>query len=521
MLKKISFLPPLALATILAIGFNFVIILVVGWVKSWVEKPDSRVLYSCRENVLILDDGTPLIRREARDNTPSIKLCFPGAMMISGDGTYTAFGVRTLEGKPLDLKADSLQIDYKSQQLAHLPVNTGYDSSCIPLEPNSRLLDLQSGYRNLHSSTEMWYFIHDGRLDGKAYFVGYDSKTKLCLGYLGRKGYIKEIPGDEDAFPFDGRLMYSERYLSKFLYREIGSIWSRNYDQVTREPIRSFLSRNEAFLVSEDEVFDIDLYAKIMKPIIKAPNLISGGALWWNTIEPNNLTTFYWVFRSSKKLFLFDESKKQVGEFVIPEKLRKGDISVALVKDNLKTLILHTTADREDIRRQNLDWIDPEGKILRHEEITYEQDIPANKPKYEPKCDWSMAFMLPSPIELLILLPTGCAGGSNNECYADAFHRNLAENWQALLIFFLVSALLAFFCYRRQRRYSLPITWIWMGFVLLFGVPGYLGYLFHRRWAVLEDCPVCKKKVPRDRDACSACGKSFPSPELKGIEVFA
>ena len=56
---------------------------------------------------------------------------------------------------------------------------------------------------------------------------------------------------------------------------------------------------------------------------------------------------------------------------------------------------------------------------------------------------------------------------------------------------------------------------------LLTGLPGLVGYLFHRRWPVLEACPACGRTVPRDRDACAACGTEFPPPPLKGIEVFA
>jgi hypothetical protein len=58
-------------------------------------------------------------------------------------------------------------------------------------------------------------------------------------------------------------------------------------------------------------------------------------------------------------------------------------------------------------------------------------------------------------------------------------------------------------------------------FVLLFGVPAYLGYLAHRQWPGRRACPNCGRLAPRDRPACFACGRNFPSPAMKGIEVFA
>lgn len=75
-------------------------------------------------------------------------------------------------------------------------------------------------------------------------------------------------------------------------------------------------------------------------------------------------------------------------------------------------------------------------------------------------------------------------------------------------------------CYRRQRKFGARWTGMWMVFVLLFGLPGYLGYLAHRKWPTRLPCPSCRRAVPRDRLACLACGQDFPAPARKGIEVF-
>jgi hypothetical protein len=62
---------------------------------------------------------------------------------------------------------------------------------------------------------------------------------------------------------------------------------------------------------------------------------------------------------------------------------------------------------------------------------------------------------------------------------------------------------------------------IWPLFVLAFGLPGWVGYRFGRRWPVLESCPKCGVDVPRDREDCTDCEVAFPGPALKGTEVFA
>jgi hypothetical protein len=105
--------------------------------------------------------------------------------------------------------------------------------------------------------------------------------------------------------------------------------------------------------------------------------------------------------------------------------------------------------------------------------------------------------------------------------YSAALKSDLKELWPVLPITAIVSAVLAVLCFRRQRKYGLPWTGVWILFVLLFGLPAYFGYLAHRHWPARLPCPNCGRRVPRDRPACFACGHDFPAPPPKGIEVFA
>jgi hypothetical protein len=78
-------------------------------------------------------------------------------------------------------------------------------------------------------------------------------------------------------------------------------------------------------------------------------------------------------------------------------------------------------------------------------------------------------------------------------------------------------------CYRRQVRYGMS-RWeriVWPLFVLLLGLPGWVGYRFGRSWPVLETCPACGAGVPRDREDCTRRETAFPPPALKGTEGFA
>jgi hypothetical protein len=87
----------------------------------------------------------------------------------------------------------------------------------------------------------------------------------------------------------------------------------------------------------------------------------------------------------------------------------------------------------------------------------------------------------------------------------------------------VVAVGLAVLCYHRQLRYGERgwDRWLWLLFVLVLGLPGWIGYRFGRSWPVLEACPGCGTSARRDREACVHCEADFPRPALRGTEVFA
>jgi hypothetical protein len=84
-----------------------------------------------------------------------------------------------------------------------------------------------------------------------------------------------------------------------------------------------------------------------------------------------------------------------------------------------------------------------------------------------------------------------------------------------------LSTILAILCFRRHLRYSDRNAVAWALFVFVLGIPGFIGYLLHRRWPIVVRCQHCGVETPRDRDTCLTCSTPFPPPAMKGIEVFA
>ena len=549
MIKKTAIIQPLCLALILSLGFCVAIIILVCWSVSLIgEKPVP--LENCKKNeaLLVLTDGTPVIKLltsvGADENGEWQKKAANDPTMIleENQGLYTTTTYRTLDGKLINVKDKDRLRELTMQLGGTYRAKLKPDAKALTMPPESRIQALNSINP---SSKNSWYFIHEKQIDGKGYFAGYENETKRCIGFIARKGMSADLPPNEEWFPFDGRRMmpqfnnpsdsalmphvsqqnYNSYRESSRFYRNIGV--DQGFDTVTG----SLVPKSEAFMISGDQVLEINFEKGTVKPFLQASNLESGGVLLCEATEiasagpAKGWGLYFWVFRSSDRLYLLDETKKQVGEFVIPQEFRKGNIGISRVADDPKQLILGTYKKRNGIYHHDLNWIDTEGKILRHEEITLVQDAQP-KPEKKQKCDWESACACPAPAGVLLtqlVSPVEYTSETDEEIefsYSENLRNYFRLSWPAFLLVCAISALLTCICYRRQRRYALPFTWVWVAFVFLCGVPGYLAYRFHRRWAVLDECPACKKKVPRDREACSACGKSFPPPELKGIEVF-
>jgi uncharacterized membrane protein len=166
-------------------------------------------------------------------------------------------------------------------------------------------------------------------------------------------------------------------------------------------------------------------------------------------------------------------------------------------------------------------WIDATGKVLRREAVVLEMGFGLGE-KDEAR---TSALLVPAPAILAfvaaVVAPLETLSAQRAANYPAALAHSLALFALPLLLVSLLSVMLAAYCWRRHRPYYLPASGLWFVFVLLTGLPGLVGYLFHRRWPVREACPACGRLVPRDRDACAACGAEFPPPQPKGIEVFA
>jgi hypothetical protein len=231
----------------------------------------------------------------------------------------------------------------------------------------------------------------------------------------------------------------------------------------------------------------------------------------WGTTRPLFLT-----IRTADHLVIADADGRELERYVIPESVRAEGAEFYLLGN--RTVLAKVRRLREGKEVSDLLWFDAAGQVARREEVVFWELPLFDQPGAQK---WVISACVPAPIAVAGAVVVKALDGGPDADLAAAVKHAWLEMWPALLAVSLVAAVLAGLCYRRQRRYGLPRTAIWVAFVFLTGVPGLLGYLFHRHWPVLDACPACSRSAPRDREACAHCRTEFPRPAPKGIEVFA
>jgi hypothetical protein len=479
MSKHYAIIQPVVMATILALGFGCVMFLLGAWVIGIaVEATRSRQWVS--EDVLILNDGNPVISRNTSSN---------GRWYSE----YRDVGGKKVEGKVAQDTLSAVVLEAPDDARRY---------NCFPMDASYRVASYSFQQQN-HSYC--WYCVHDGRREGKAYFVGFDGESKRLIGYLGRNGFNEQRPKDEDCFDLDGTRLVGGLNLQPYAYS--GGVYHTS----------------NVAMMSGDRLLEINLKNQSVRTIMESPGMVSialvrdGGG-----VDEEHLVYghFLLALRTKHRVVLLDIAGKQKQSYAIPEEMQSRDFTVW--PSGAGNAVFGQDRPLPHPRNEKLIWVDGSGKVLRQEEVAL---AGADSGADTTAIVWASCLVVPEPIShaaiLFFFYPLNELAWGGAQTYAKALAKAVSLLWASALIVCVVSTILAWLCYRRQRRMALPWTWVWVAFVFLFGVPGYWGYRFHRRWPVLETCHVCGHAAPRDREQCAACGSKFAVPAPKGIEVFA
>lgn len=493
MSERKAILRPLVLALIVGLGFAVAWTMVFVWCYATVQMAFQPLQPFHR--ISVLKNGAVV---------ESTRLGNPTGKVITT--TYT------LDGETVSESDHSVvYLDRELERTQLTPPRQVLVGPYSPLSWSIRIKPLPFG----RSPISRWYLVHNGARRGRAYLVGYDGNSKLPAGYIGRSGFrLDEPPSDEYFVMEAGRMDY-------------GSIISgarlNTYDRLDDLPP---VSSSMVYLALDDRLVEVDLANRKVRTIIEEKDIYSLGALTRASRQaagelqdqPDNLQQFL-AIRMKERVVVIDPVSGQHRDYALPAELSDYTFSFYELLDDT-ALIQFAQQSKDGTVTNVVRWINAEGETLREEQFAGRQDWPSVRAM---SCIVSLAMPVPAIIEpyMLAFAQQIYLESDGAEDFISVMGLALSMSWPGLVLINLVGIVSAWLCYRRQKRYARPWTRTWVAFVFLFGVPGLVGYLFHRRWPPRLPCPECDAPAPRDREACAACGKQFAPPAPKGIEVFA
>jgi hypothetical protein len=438
--------------------------------------------------------------------------------------------------KSLVFLTDGTPLVLQRNNLDRGPFYFDLDGNAVPAPENlvtscllPAILPEQSGAsweRRLRSFTDgraptvFWYFVCDGRRDGTGYFVGYDSHTKACVGYLGTAGFRDAPPPAEDQFPFSGgeslpgaRVLGTPQSQPRLAYAPGQNVAGR--------PPKGSISSWDVYVLSRDgKVHHADLQQRTVHVALEEPHLRSA-SLMLDFPDPVHGTPTRLAARTDEAILVLDVRGELLRRYSIPEALREQTFFFSEATTGEAMLVVSTPLDELATEATyDVCWVSPDGSC---------RTASTTLPYTGGLRNWTAVagIALPSPAVLLGFIETQRAEELLQEglcaSYPEALGRAAAEFWPSLAIAQVVAVGLAVLCYHRQLRYGERgwERWLWILFVLVLGLPGWIGYRFGRSWPVLEACPGCSTSARRDREVCVHCEADFPRPALRGTEVFA
>jgi hypothetical protein len=481
-MKKQGLFPPLLLATTLAVGFGAV----WGVVGLWAQQVGAHVAgcEGCSESLGFLRDGTPRIYANGTEERDYFDL----------------------ERRPVPPPEDGeSRMQWGTPLPAAMPIRTAKGD----VDWEQRIRAFSDG----DAPAVYWYFQSDGRPDGTGYFVGYDSRNSARVGFLGLAGFRSgPLPGDE-LIPFGGNQTGPQARVFN-----AGSYGGASYPRRPWQAAPGSLSPWNIYVFGRDaKLYHVDLRRRTVRAVLEGSEIRSV-ALGSDNHDPARIVP---IIRTEDAVLVLGEDDQVEDRFAIPESLR--DRGLTFVATSIGEAVMYWHSPKDSMATAldyEIYWVAPDGSS-RQTRISLPWVGGATNQAVV------VGAVAPSPAFVLGLVPffrtAELLENATAATYGQALSQALADYAPALAIAQLVALALAGLCYRRQVRYGAggAERLAWPIFVVILGLPGWIGYRFGRAWPVLERCPSCSAVVPRNCPECVRCAAEFPGPALKGTEVFA
>lgn len=481
-------------AAVLTVGFGLVWGILAGWIGSVIEemlRPEGETA----ENLEIRSDGMPLI-----------------AYWEQGSRLWIDRRFRDLEGNSVDPESARMTLN-----TANLSGRQDRSDSIR----NKTWLNRLQVFRDEQRPPNYWYFLHDGSEEGTGYFVGYNSKTKARIGYIGLNGFRGDAVPPDERFPVREHLMYR-------------SFWSSTdanfYDHgrlvfATDNGGRGVLAPEHVLVASDRTLYRVDLREGTVEELLQTASPIVRVQVVGRAAPLPEKPGRWLAIRTEEEIHVFRPEGATLRSHPVPAPLVDRSFSWVELADGRAMAVSHPPRDPSSgTNVADLFWISPEGTVEETRRVTYKGWTPVFS---EPTNRLFFASTCPAPVVTSLMTfvfePLVIRGSEEEKSYGERLVESWRLNAPAFAVVMIVSLVLAVWTFRRETAWvAAPRERIlWTLFVFILGVPGVAGYLLRRPWPYRAACPECGAPAPRDDKRCRRCDAPFPEPELKRIEVFA
>jgi hypothetical protein len=374
-----------------------------------------------------------------------------------------------------------------------------------------------------------WFFVQFGEPRRIGFFVGYDRVSRRKVGYLGHSGFQSDEPAGAQAFEIDRAL--NRPWGSSGLIAPAGSVNGISPAQYTFQsfspkPYPGRIPGEDLYLISGDRVLRINLRARTVETVLESrgSTYIAKFARTSGrqpAVAPEQNLEDALAMRGPGTITVLDATGRQDAVYRLPAELSDRPLQFYQLPDRTAVALDRRIDPEKHLETQNLIWFTKEGTITRRLDGVLSSGDWHTSPE---SAAMSVAFAIPAlvgPIGAAIGYPLGPNYPGSARTYREAFADDLRAMWPAFVIGAVWSVLAVGLYFRRAAKFGEARRVAWIMFLILFGLPGYIGYMLSRRWPARVACLSCGALAPRDRDQCFRCAKELPAPAPNGLEVFA
>jgi hypothetical protein len=488
--RKFSLLRQILWAATLAIGFGTLWFVLALWLGTSIQEAWQGTDGLKQESLVVKSDGTPLIRSASITNFSLV--------------TY-----RDLSGRPHDPPetADLVQ----GVAMSGAPQAPGFFAGRPGWAERLKI------FVDAPQPTVNWFFMHDGKSLGAGYFVGYERISNRRVGYIGLNGFrFAPVPAAE-WIPVRGEL------ITDYVYWSSAPSWIYS-GRMQLSVARSDLPPQLVYVPSGNLLRKVDLAVRQVSTVFEAPEPIeSPGIPTLSSLSgARAVQELPILVRTRQQIYTLNRKHDVIRAFVIPTEADRRNTATWYEIGNGRAIVEFgrdtSTEEADNVSNLVAYQIASDGNIQDRFELSLQTGAAATNRIVQQLL---AVLELPSPALLFVVEPLIMM--KSDQSYLAALLSPLGTTWPSLPAAFVLASILAIIAWRRGRAFGLSqrVRMVWAVFVLLFGLPAFVGFLICRRWPIRLPCPTCHARAPRDRTACAECGTFFPEPSPRGIEIFA